>query len=243
MIDPDSLDDPLCDTKRVASELRIAPRTARRWMRDGTLKVVIVADGDGIERRWARLSDVWVLRDRLSDRVLLPDLAEELGVRYHELYQTCRRLSLGLDRHPTSRQIEVSSEAAQLLREENARLRALHKRSIKLAAAARRLDLAVSTVGLMAKRRQLEVDPETDSSNARFVTRASVERWAKRADDSQQKAPEVEAVPLAAVIRFTGRGRVELRDLIRAGVIDEVPGRRRCELTAASLRSSVTAGA
>jgi hypothetical protein len=81
MIDPDSGEDPLCDTKRVASELRIAPTTARRWMRDGTLRCVIVADGDGIERRWARLSEVWLLRDRLSDRVMLKDLAQELGVR------------------------------------------------------------------------------------------------------------------------------------------------------------------
>lgn len=135
-------------------------------MRDGTLRCVIVADGDGIERRWARLSDVWALRDRLSDRVMLPDLAEELGVRYHELYQTCRRLGLELERHRTSRQFEICSEAAQLLRVEHARVRGLHQRSIKLAVVARRLNLAASTVGLMAKRGQLEVDPETDSSGA-----------------------------------------------------------------------------
>ena len=41
-VDPHSCDDPLCDTKRVASELRVAPTTARRWMRDGTLMCVIV---------------------------------------------------------------------------------------------------------------------------------------------------------------------------------------------------------
>ncbi len=98
-------------------------------MRDGTLRCVIVADGDGIERRWARLSEVWSLRDRLCDRVLLPDLAEELGVRYHDLYRTSRRLGVELERHPTSRQFEVSNEAAQLLRDEHGRVRALHKRS------------------------------------------------------------------------------------------------------------------
>jgi hypothetical protein len=185
---------------------------------------------------------VWVLRDRLSDRVLLPDLAEELGVRYHELYQTCRRIGLELDRHPTSRQFEISVEAGQLLREEHARVRALHQRSMKMAEAARRLKLAVSTIGLIAKRGQLEVDPQTDGSGARFVTRASVERWAGRADDPQQQAPEVEAVPLADVIRFTGRGRVELGDLVRAGILEEVPGRGRVELTAASLRSWRTTG-
>lgn len=242
MIDPDSSDDPLCDTQRVASELRIAPVTARRWMRDGTLRCVIIADGDGIERRWARLSDIWSLRDRLSDRVILPDLAEEIGLRYHELYQTSRRLGLELEWHPTSRQFEVSIEAAQLLRVEHARVRGLHQRSIKLAVAARRLNLGVSTVGLMAKRGQLEVDPETASNGARFVTRASVERWAERADDSRPEKPPLDTIPLADVIRFTGRSRTELGDLVRGGVIEEVAGRRRCQLTTESLRSWMTAG-
>ena len=146
-------------------------------MRDGTLTCIIVADGDGVERRWARLSEVLSLRDRLRERVLLPDLADELGVRYHDLYQTARRLGLQLDRHPTSRQFEISIEAGQRLRDEHARVRALHQRSLKLAAAATQLNLAVSTIGLMAKRGQLEVDPETDGSTARFVTRQSVERY------------------------------------------------------------------
>lgn len=82
MIDPGDSDDPLCDTQRVASELGIASTTARRWMGDGTLNCVIVRDAKPPPSRWARLSDVWSLRDRLADRVLLPDLAEQLGVRY-----------------------------------------------------------------------------------------------------------------------------------------------------------------
>jgi hypothetical protein len=57
-IDPDGGDDPLCDVRRVASELGMAETTARRWMRDGTLRCVIVRDGDGVQRRWVRLSEV-----------------------------------------------------------------------------------------------------------------------------------------------------------------------------------------
>jgi hypothetical protein len=244
MIDPDSSDDPLCDTQRVASEPRIAPTTARRWMRDGTLKCVIVQDRDGIRHRWTRLSEVWSLRDRLSDRILLPDLAEELGVRYHDLYRTSRRLGLDLERHPTSRQFEVPLEAVRLLRVEHARVRALHERSMKLAVAARRLNLVVSTVGLMAKRGELDVDPETDSSDARFVTRSSVEKWRiARAIDVSARKRDQATVPLADVIRFTGRSQTELLDLVRAGVLEEVPGRGKCELTAASLRSWMTASA
>jgi transposase len=243
-VDPDSSDDPLCDTERVASELQASRTTARRWMRDGTLRCVIVRDGDGVGRRWARLSEVWSLRDRLADRTLLPELAEEFGVRYHELYRTARRLGLELERHPTSRHFEVPFVEAGRLRAEHDRIRALHERSLKLAVAARRLNLAVSTVGLMAKRGELTVDPESDSSDARFVTRASVEkRRIARVGKSSERLCERATVPLADVIRFTGRSRVELLDLVRSGVLKEVPGRGVCELTAASLRAWMTVSA
>jgi integrase len=244
MIEPDSTDDPLCDTRRVASELQIAPTTARRWMRDGTLRCVIVKDGQGVERRWVRLSEVWAVRDRLTDRILLPELAEKLGVRYHELYRTSRQLGLELERHPTSRQFEVPLAAVKRLRVEHDRVRALHQRSMKLAAAARRLNLAVSTVGLMAKRGELDIDPETDTSNACFVTCASVEKCRiAHLGRSPERKPERATVPLGDVVRFTGRTRVELLDLVRAGVLEEVPGRGTCELTAASLRRWMTESA
>jgi hypothetical protein len=243
-VDPEDSDDPLCDTERVASELNIAGSTARRWMRGGTLRCVIVQDDDGVGRRWARLSEVWLLRDRLADRILLPDLAVELGVRYHELYRTARRLGLELEQHPTNRQFEVPLEAAGRLRLEHARIRALHERSLKLAVVARQLDLAVSTVGLMAKRGELDIDPETDGSGAYFVTRVSVERSRiARAGKSREGKLECATVPLADVVRFTGRSRTELLDLVRAGVLEEVPGRGTCELTTASLQTWVTATA
>jgi hypothetical protein len=213
-------------------------------MRSGTLPCVIAHDGVGVPRRWARLSDVWSLRDRLADRILLPDLALELGVRYHELYQTARTLGLDLEQHSTSRQLEVPLEAAERLRREHARVRELHERSLKLAATARQLDLAVSTVNLMIKRGELDLDPETDSSDARFLTRTSVEQArAARRGTSQDGSLESETVPLADVVRFTGRSHTELLDLVRAGILEQVLGRRRCELTKVSLRRSVTATA
>lgn len=131
LVEPGSIGDPYCDTARVACELRVSPTTARCWMRDGTLRCVIIQDGQGLERRRVPLSQVWALRDRLNERVLLPDLAEELGVRYHELYRTARRLGVELKRHPTSRQFEVPIQAADLLRSELGRVRALHQRSMK----------------------------------------------------------------------------------------------------------------
>ncbi len=101
------------------------------------------------------------------------------------------------------------------------------------------LDRTVNTVRLMAKRGDLEVDPETDSSDAVFVTRASLERCV----DSSKRELEQTVLPLAELVRFTGRSRIELLDLVRGGVLDEVPGRGACKLTASSLRSRMTASA
>lgn len=117
-------------------------------------------------------------------------------------------------------------------------MRRLHARATKVSSAARELNRAVSTVGLMIKRRELVLDPETDSSRARFVSRASVEE-VRRATLGIASASQMEGVtlPLAAVIRFTGRSRAELMDLVHAGTLEQVPGRQRCELTVASLKS------
>lgn len=230
-------DDPLCDTVRVASELRIAATTARRWMHDGTLPT-ITATVRGRQRRVVRLSAVWALRDRLANRTLLPDLAIDLGVRYHELSQLARRLDVPMERHPTSRHIEMTRETAEVLRAERERVTGLHARSMKITAAPRDLGLTVSTVGLMAKRGDVTLDAETDSSGARFITRASVTRVSReRSDGPTNLSIDTGVVPLADVFRFTGRSRTELLDLVRAGVLEQVPGRGRCQLTAESLRA------
>lgn len=236
-LEPGTDEDPLCDASRVARELGIAPTTARRWMRDGTLSCSTTTE-NGRPRRRVRLSEVWSLRDRLAERILLPELAIELGARYHELYQDARRLGLRLEQHSTSRQFDISPEEAQQLRNEQDRVRRLHARATKVSSAARELNRAVSTVGLMIKRRELVLDPETDSSRARFVSRASVEE-VRRASLGIASASQMEGVtlPLAAVIRFTGRSRAELMDLVHASTLEQVPGRQRCELTVASLKS------
>ena len=198
---------------------------------------VIVQDGDGRGHRWARLLEVWSLRDRLSDRILLPDLAEELGVRYHELYRTSRQLGLELKRHPTSRQFEVPLEAARLLRVEHARVRALHERSMKLTVAARQLNLAVSTVGMMAKRGELDVDPETDSSGARFVTRASVEKCRMRVSEIRQRGSSIKKACRSPRSPDSPAAAGSSYSTLHAPVLEEVPGRGKCELTAESLHT------
>jgi integrase len=236
LVDPGDPDDPLCDAQRVAAELGIAAMTARRWMADGIVASTVQPDSRGVPRRFAKLSSVWAARDRLAERVLLPDLAEQLGLRYHELYHMVRRLDLRLELYPGTREYQVTPEAAAALRAEHERVRALHRRSMKLAASARHLKVAASTASLLARHGDLVVDPETDSSGVIFVTRESVERcWIARATPRQRRAQTQPGVPIAEVTRFTGHSARELMDLVRAGVLEQVPGRRACQLTPASL--------
>jgi hypothetical protein len=44
-------------------------------------------------------------------------------------------------------------------------------------------------------------------------------------------------VPIAEVARFTGQSTRDLMDLVRAGVLEQVPGRCAVQMTAASLRA------
>lgn len=236
-VEPGSPDDPLCGPERVAAELDIFVTTARRWMADGTLPTVVGPDESGVPRRWVRLSHVWAHRDRLAGRLLLPDVAESLGLRYHEAYHLLRRLDLGLEQHPGTGEYQLTPEAVAAMRAETERIRTLHGRSMKLAAAAGRLGMAASTVGLMAKKGELEIDPETDTSRACFVTRASVEAaWVAR-QGRRKYRKAVAAVPVAEVARFTGCSTTQLVDLVKAGVLDQLPGRRKVLLSAASLRA------
>ncbi len=108
---------------------------------------------------------------------------------------------------------------------------------MKLPVAAVQLHLAASTVRLLAQRGELDVDPETDSSGLRFVTRASVKRcWIAHYETKRRSAQPVPAVPLAEVARFTGETPRALMDRVRAGVLEQVPGRRTCQLAATSLQ-------
>ena len=242
LVDPGSDDDPLCDAQRVAAELDIYPTTARRWMTDGTFPTVTIPDATGVSRRYARLSDVWAHRDRLAGRILLPDLTEELGIPYHEAYHALHRLGLAVEQHPTSRQYHLTPDAAAALRAEHQRIQSLHRRSMKLAAAARQLTVALSTAALLSRTGQLDVDRETDSSAARFVTRTSVEAyWLDHRRAAPRGGPA--GVPVGEVARFTGLAERDVLDLLHDGVLEQVPGRRSREVTTASLRTWLSARA
>jgi hypothetical protein len=142
--------------RRVAAELGIDPKTARRWMADGTIPTLVVPDATDVPRRHALLSVVFQLRESLAGRILLPDLAGELGLRYHEAYNMLRCVGIDVEQRYGNREHQLTAEAAEVLRAEHRRTEALHRRSIKLAAAARQLKIAVSTAGVLLKRGELD---------------------------------------------------------------------------------------
>jgi integrase len=231
LVEPGNTDDPLCDAQRVAAELSIYPTTARRWMIDGTIPTVAVPDAIGRERRHSRLSDIWQLRDRLAGQILLPDLAQDLGLRYHEAYNMLRRLGLEVEQRPGHREYLLTHEAAEALGIEHRRIQNLHCRSIKLAAAARALRVALSTAALLSRTDQIEVDPETDSSGARFVTRTSVDVcWLGR------RGTRAGTVAIDEVVRYAGLPHGEVTGLVRTGVLEQVAGAKKAEVTVSSLR-------
>ena len=237
LVEPGDPDDPLCDAGRVADELGIVATTARRWMRDGTIPSVVAPDPNGVPRRYSRLSDVWARRNQLAGVLGLGDLAEQLGVRYEEIYRSMRHLGLSPAQHPTSKEITLTDEEADALRAEHARVRALHQRSMKLHAAARQLKVSFATVRLLVANGDLELDPETDTSSARFVTRASVEACSTTRSQRSRRKPEPTAtVAFAEVMVATGLGRRAVVDLVRAGVLEEVgSGHSTCVITRASV--------
>ena len=62
-----------------------------------------------------------------------------------------RRLGLEAEQRPGNREYQLTHEAAEALRAEHQRIQALHRRSMKLAAAARALKVALSTAALMSR--------------------------------------------------------------------------------------------
>jgi integrase len=236
-VEPGDTTNPWCDTARVAAELAVAPTTARRWMRDQVVPSTTDNDRFANPRRRARLSDVHATRDRLAARLLLRDVAEDLGVGYHPAWHALNRLGIEPARDPRTDELMLDAEQETSLRAEFERLSALKDRSMRLSTAATRLGVAVSTVLRFLQAGELEEDPETDPSRARYVTRTSVE--ALRAARSRRGPPivETDVLPLSAVAHMTGLKTAQISELIGRGILRRSDIGRRSHVTTESLRS------
>lgn len=167
--------DPWCTSARVAEELDIETKVARRMMQSGHLPSVVIRDEAGVPRRHVRLSVVMQERDRVKAVTKLPLVAERLGVSYHQLYQMVRHLESKFEKDPRTGEYVLAADDVECLEAEIERVAKLHERSMRISEAGKVLHRAHSTINLMINRGELVLDGETDSSGAKFVTRASVE--------------------------------------------------------------------
>ncbi|MDP9402246.1 MAG: hypothetical protein M3P85_02705 [Actinomycetota bacterium] len=229
-------DNPWCDTNRVASELSVSLTTARRWMRDQFVPSTTYMDDHGNECRRARLVDVQAVKERLSGRILLRDLARDLGVGYHRAWHTLRRLGIDPCRDQRTDELILSAYQASTIRAEFARLATLASRSVRLSAAATRLAIPVGQVRELVRRGELVEDPERDAFGARYVTVASLEATRLARGGAAPPFIGVDVVSLATVVELTGLTQPQVVELTDRGLLERRDIRRHFHVTVQSLR-------
>jgi len=190
----------------------------------------------GNTRRRARLLDVLEVRDRLAARMLLRDIAEEIGVGYHPAWHAMNRLGIIPTRDLRTDELVLNADQVALLQAEFDRVAALKARSVRLSAAATRLSVAVSTVGRFVQTGDLEEDPDTDPSGARYVTLASVDALVAARARRTPPAVGTEVLSLAAVAELTGLTKGQISDLATQRVLVRRDAGRRLHITTDSLR-------
>lgn len=238
-VEEDEECDPWWSSSRVAAELGIANTTARRMLRG--------PDGEGggeldaVKRSWgdrecwfARRSVVEAYRAARENRRDLNGVADELGLSYHEAYGLLESLGMKPETRPGERELHITDDHVDALASELDRVRRLHQRAMRIAEAARVLNKADRTLRGWVERGELDVDPETDSSGARFVTRASVADHLTDDPGATSDATE-DTLATATVTELTGLSARQVKDLVRAGVLATKKVGRTAEVTATSL--------
>lgn len=234
--EPGGEDNPWCDTARVAATLGVAEKTARRWMRDQVVPTVTDKDHFGNPRRRSRLADVEAVRERLAGRVLLRDVAVELGVGYHRAWRALHRLDLvEMNDGAPSRELILDPEQAAALRGEFERLAALFDRSMRVSAAATTLGVAFSTAQKLVRSGQLVLDDECDTFGAQYVTRSSVEALEASRSGGNHALGSKDLIDARTVAQLTGLNQRQLSDLAVRGVLVRRDVGRRFHLTAESV--------
>jgi excisionase family DNA binding protein len=219
--------EPLLDTKGVAEQLGIAPTTARRLIREGHLPAARTSPTGG---HLVRSSDVdaWNGTGDTPD-VSLADAARALNVTYHEAWRMVDQLELVVERDGSGRLV-LTDDVLSELEQEAERVRQLHLRAVKHVEAARRLGCSRRSVSDKIARGDLDLDDESDSSGAQFVTLLSVERYLNSRVGSAGMF-----LTLEHAAELTGMTPTELVDLLRAGHVAQKPGRGRIRLCTSSL--------
>lgn len=181
--------DPLLRTSEVARLLNLSETYTRRLMEAGTIACETRPVGPTKTQRFARHSAVTDYVESLGDRRVLANLAEEYGLPYHQTRNLLLRLFPDVAVCPQTREFLLTDEHTAGVRAEVERVRALHARSMRSAAAAHVLGTGRETVIRLANKGVLERDEETDSSGAVYVTRDSVDAELCHRSQSRNRVP------------------------------------------------------
>lgn len=213
----------------VAQVLGISPQHARRLLRDG--RIPATQRLWGTREIWmAHVDDVQRCQLRAIEAVHIDDVAEEFGWSYVEVRSTLIRLGNLPAVDPQTRRIHLEEHHVRSLRQERDRLTALHERAMPVAMASAELNVPGRTVRDWVARGLLNVDPETDSSGHRFVTRESVARH-----QATEEATSPRTLSWEDAGRLMGRSVHQVRQLVKAGELETLKVGRRVEPTAAGV--------
>ncbi len=237
------------DVEHAAAQLGIAPLTLRRKIRRGEVAAVESVGAAG--------APVTVIPDDEMDRLLetrttstgdlLPaeavttsDLAEQLGIGYHTVYQWTMSGRITARRHPGTRVLVVDPADVERELAEVDRVAALRARSMTVTQAAERIECGHSMIHHWLRRNDLERDDETDSNGVIYITRESVEakaaqQAAKREQRAHRRPVPGDLVPLSEVQRRTGHTRDQINALAAAGILTRRDHDRRYHVERASL--------
>ncbi len=156
---------------QVAALLGLTEKAARHLMGD-TIPGVKTSKGWRVD-----IDDVLAYRDRFEGKWLLREVASDIGVSYQEVYRMLGFLEITPARDSyDDRVLVLSSEQAEQVVEEFARIAALEQRAVKRGRAAEILGVTASTVGHLFDRGQIVGDPQTDASGAMYFTLDSIGR-------------------------------------------------------------------
>jgi len=169
--------------------------------------------------KWrVRLEDVISYRDRFEGWVRIEDVAEKVGVTYHQALATIQRLALDLKTDEYTRQVLLTLGQAHAVIDEHSRIEELRRRSMTVAQAASVLNASHSSVGVWIKNGKIVADEETDSSGKTFVTRASVQGELDRRGMKQR-----DVVSAAELKEWSGVDDKGTRALVALGVLHRGP--------------------
>jgi excisionase family DNA binding protein len=217
-----------------AKLLGMHPTKVRERMADG--RIPAEQRPWGTRYCWhARREDVEAYLREVTPEYTLEGIAKEVGLTYHQAYEQLKRLGAHPHRKPGSRALEVTAEHLQLLRAEQHRVRCLHERAMPLPEAAAALQRSERRTREVANAGGLEVDPETDASGVRFVTRRSVQRLLDGAAQPDVATRPADTLSLQEIGERTGLSRTQVKRLIDAGHLEAVANGRSLTVTTPSL--------